>query len=148
MPARTRIEEIMSSGVFTVRIDDVVQKADEIMKNENVRHVPVLDGSQYVGLITERSLMEYTLRQLYEFDMSRKEVEQNRILDFQNIMTRQSHVIYPEDSVKKAVKLMAKYKYDCLPVVDWSNNLVGILTSIDIMLFIHNKLTDDEVLLT
>lgn len=144
MPARTRIEKIMSSGVFTVNIDDVVQKADEIMRNENVRHVPVVDGGKYVGLITERSLMEYTLRQLYEFDLSREEIAQNRILDFQNIMTKQHQVIYPEDSIQKAVKLMAKYKYDCLPVVDWSNNLVGIITSIDIMLFIHNKLTDLE----
>jgi CBS domain-containing protein len=142
MPSNTKISEIMTSGVFSVEIDDTIHRADEIMRNEHVRHVPVIDGGKFIGLITERTLMEYTLRRLYDFDDEFGEIGYNKIGDFSEIMTKNLHVIYPEDSVRKAVELMAKYKLDCLPVVDWKNNLIGILTSVDVMLFINKKLSE------
>ncbi|MFW5701762.1 MAG: CBS domain-containing protein, partial [Bacteroidota bacterium] len=45
----------MARNIFAVQIDDTVHEADEIMKRERVRHVPVLEGKKYVGLITERT---------------------------------------------------------------------------------------------
>ena len=141
MPSKTKVEEIMTKGVFTVQIDDTVRMADEIIHQENVRHVPVLDGKRFIGLITERTLMEYTLRQLYDFEDDIEDIGRNRIIDFQQVMSKDVYVIYPEDSVKKAVEIMAKRKIDCLPVVDWENNLVGIITSVDILLFFNNKLS-------
>ena len=142
MPSKTKISEIMTKEVFTVDLEDTIHKADEIMREEKVRHVPVLEGTVFVGLITERSLMEFTLRQLYDFEDEFGELGHNKIVDFQNIMTKNVRIIYPEDSVNKAVELMAKYKIDCLPVVDWENNLVGILTFVDVLLFFNMKLSE------
>lgn len=142
MPGTAKVADIMTSDVFRVGIHDSLKRADELMKEEKIKHVPVVDGDKYVGLITERTLMEYTLRKLYEFDDAFEDESQNEILDFQQIIQKQDHVIYPEDSAAKAVKLMAKYKVDCLPVVDWEKNLIGLVTSSDILLFI-NKLFED-----
>ena len=140
MTVKVTVGEIMSKDVFTVDVDDTVKKAEEIMRNEQVRHVPVLDGNKFFGLITERSIMEYTLRQIYEFDNIDGEVGMNRILDYEKILTHCDHVIFPEDSVQKAIKLMTKHKIDCLPVLDWENHLVGILSSIDVLLFVNRIL--------
>ncbi len=138
MPGKTRIIEIMTKDVYTVSVDDTIKKADEIMREENVRHVPVLDGKKLVGLITERSVMEYTLRKIYEFDDGYEGQTLNQIIDYKNIISKPEKVLFPEDSLKKAIELFVKYKIDCLPVVDWDNNLVGIVTSVDILLFINN----------
>lgn len=143
MPAKTKIEQIMTKGAFFVTLDDTLQKADELMRTEKIRHLPVVDEGKLVGLITERRLMEYSLRQIYEFDDNMGEAAQNKISDFEKIMATNIRVIYPEDSVLKAVELMAKYKVDCLPVVDWQHMLVGIITSIDVLLFVHKKLMED-----
>ncbi|MBM2814452.1 MAG: hypothetical protein HW421_1214 [Ignavibacteria bacterium] len=146
MPQTVTVQKIMTKDVFTIGLEDTVHRADEIMKEENVRHVPVVDGGKLVGLITERSLREYTLRNLYEFDESNETEGRNKISDFHDIMTEVLHIVYPDDSVEKAVKLMTKYKVECLPVVDWNNNLVGILTTYDALLFLHNKLAEGKVL--
>lgn len=138
----TKVEEIMTKDVFSVELDDTIHKADEIMREESVRQVPVIDENKLIGLITERTLMEYTLRQLYDFDDEFGEIGYNKINDFQDVMAKNVRIIYPEDSLHKALELMAKYKTDCLPVVDWKNNLVGIITSIDILLFFRNKLSE------
>jgi CBS domain-containing membrane protein len=144
MPNRTKIEEIMTKGVFTVQRTDTVKKADEIMKDQNVRHVPVLDEDKFFGLITERTLMEYTLRRIYDYEDNIDEVGLNKISDFTNILEKNVHLIYPEDSVQKAVELMLKKKIDCLPVVDWKKNLVGILTSLDILLFFLKHFKNEQ----
>lgn len=134
------ISEIMTKDVFYVTLDQTVKEADDIMRNENIRHVPVVDNGKFVGLITERSLSDYTLKRIYDYEDEYGEIGYNKISDFRNIMAKDVHIIYPEDSLKKAIEIMTKYKVDCLPVVDWQNNLVGIVTSIDILLFIYRNL--------
>ncbi len=143
MPIRTNTSEIMTTGVFFVNLDDIVKKADDLMKTEKIRHIPVVDGTKFVGLITERTLMEYSLRQLYDYDSSLSEIAYNKIIDYRSIMAKNVRIIYPEDSVLKAVELMTKYKTDCLPVVDWEHNLKGIITSVDIMLFFYKNLKEE-----
>jgi len=144
MPNRTKIEEIMTKGVFTVQRTDTVKKADEIMKDQNVRHVPVLDEDKFFGLITERTLMEYTLRRIYDFDDNIDEVGLNIISDFTNILEKNVHMVYPEDSIQKAVEIMLKKKIDCLPVVDWNKKMIGILTSLDILLFFLKHFKNEQ----
>jgi len=134
----------MNKGVFYVDVNETIKRADEIMREEKIKHLPVVEGTKYVGIITERNIMEYTLRNLYDAEDNLGELSQNQILDFQKIITRQEHVIFPEDSVAKAIKLMAKYRLDCLPVVDWQKNLLGIITTTDIMLFVHKLMEEYE----
>ena len=140
MLTATKIEEIMTKNVFTVDIEDTVHKADKIMKREKIKYLPVLDKKKLIGMITERTLMEYSLRKLYDYDDEYGEEGHNKITDFRNVMSKNVKIIYPEDSVRKAVQTMAKKEIECIPVVDWKNNLVGIVTSRDIFLFILNKI--------
>lgn len=142
---QTKIEDIMNKGVFSVKVDDTIKHADELMRDEKIKHLPVVEGTKYVGLITERSIMEYSLRQLYDFEDNLGEGSHNTIMDFEKLVTKQDHVVYPEDSIRKAIKKMAKYKLECLPVVDWQMNLLGIITTSDIMLVIHNIMESQDL---
>jgi CBS domain-containing protein len=144
MPTLVKIADIMTKDVFTVNIDDTIHKADEIMRDESIRQVPVVDGKKFIGLITERTLMEYSLRRLYDFEDEYGEIGYNKINDFKKIMTTEVYLIYPEDSIKKAIELMIKKKVDCLPVVDWENNLVGIVTYYDMLLYV-NKILNEQL---
>lgn len=140
MPSSTIIADIMSKSVFTVDIHDTVHNADEIMRRENVQQVPVLDNKIFIGLITERTLFEYSLKKIYDYDDEYGELGHNKILDFQEIMTKDLRLLYPEDSVRKALEIFLKKKVHCLPVVDWENNFKGLVTVHDILLFLYDAL--------
>jgi CBS domain-containing protein len=140
MESFTKVSDIMTKDPYSVNIDDTVHKADEIMKTENIRHLPVTEGKKFVGLITERKLAEYNLKKLYEFDNPDGENGYNKIIDFEKIMKRGCHVVYPEDSVQKVIQLMAKFRFDSIPVVDWDNNLVGMVSFLDILLYLNEKI--------
>lgn len=144
MLKHTKVSEIMSKNLFTIEITDTLHNADEIMKRENVRYVPVLEGSKYIGIITKQRVMEYTLRHLYDFNEDVTEFVETQILDFENIIEKNLHLLYPEDSIQKVLELFAKYKYDVLPVVDWDKNLVGIVSTTDILLFINKYIQEEN----
>ena len=144
MPHRTTIQTIMPKGVFTVEFNDTIHKADMLMRTENVRHIPVLNDGKYIGMVTERKIIEYNLKHLYDYDENDEVSGGMLISDFENIMRKDFPMVYPEDSVLKATELMAKKKIDVLPVVDWDKNFIGIITSIDLLLFFHKK-TKEEI---
>lgn len=139
MPKLEKIESIMTKGAFTVDFDDSLKKVDDIMKEENVFQVPVLDNGKLIGIITEKTLREYTLRQIYEEHSNEDEIAYNKISDFQNLFEKNVYVIYPEDSVSKAIDIMSKKRVDFLPVVDWDNNLLGFITIYDILIYIKKE---------
>ncbi len=48
----TRVDEIMSSKVFTIHPDQTVEEAMELMNNKHIRHLPVVEGSDLLGMIS------------------------------------------------------------------------------------------------
>lgn len=142
MPFKQKISELMSTNLFTVDVEDTLHQAYELMKKERVRHLPVLEGTKIVGMLCERKVNEYILRKIYEPDQNFGDLGYNRIIDFENIMDKIEHFVYPEDSVAKSVKLATKYKVDALPVVDWEMNLVGLVTQTDLLLSYHKLLEE------
>jgi CBS domain-containing protein len=143
MPKLTKVESIMAKGIFTVSLDDSVQMADKIMTEEKIRHIPVTDDGKFIGIITETTLVEYRCRNLYEPRVSDSDDSFMRIGDFKGLVKKSFKFIYPEDSVLKAVEVMSKNKMDCLPIVDWDKNLIGLLTIHDLLLFLHKKLEEE-----
>ena len=142
MPEKTEIRSIMPENVFTVDYYDSLREAENIMQRENIRHLPVVHENKYVGMITKGKLFEYNLRRLYNSDEDDISSDDLLISDFQHILITDLPMIFPEDSVLKAIELMVKNKIDVLPVIDWHKNLVGIITAIDLLLFFNKLLRE------
>ncbi|HRP02087.1 MAG TPA: CBS domain-containing protein [Candidatus Kapabacteria bacterium] len=135
-----KIVDLMNTNLFTIDIDDTLHNAYTLMKSENLKHLPVVNGSKIVGMLCESKVKEYILRKIYEPDQNYGEIAQNPLVEFENIVDEINHFVYPEDSVQKAVKIFTKYKASALAVVDWDMNLVGIVTNTDLLLSYHSLL--------
>ncbi|OGU60638.1 MAG: hypothetical protein A2X64_07860 [Ignavibacteria bacterium GWF2_33_9] len=141
----TKISEIMTRNVFSVDIQDTLKSADEIMKSEKLHHIPVLENNRYIGMLEHQKIYEYTLRRLYDFEDDPESTSQNIIQDFQNLLNKDLKLLYPEDSIQKALEVFTKNSYECLPVVDWDKNLVGIISTVDILLFLHKAIKEGVI---
>jgi CBS domain-containing protein len=51
--SNVNVREIMSSGLATVRPDDDIERVTELMKSEQVRRIPVVEGDRLVGIIAQ-----------------------------------------------------------------------------------------------
>jgi CBS domain-containing protein/gamma-glutamyl:cysteine ligase YbdK (ATP-grasp superfamily) len=119
------VGQFMSTDLFTLRPDDLVDFAASIMDWRHIRHVPVEnDQGELVGLVTHRALLRLLSRG------SRK--DQNERLIVRDIMKSDPVTVGSATPTLEALEIMRSNRVGCLPVVD-ANQLVGIVTSYDFL---------------
>ena len=137
---KTLVKEIMNEDILTIDIFESLQKAEQIMEDENYRHIAVTENGKLAGIITNKKIMEYKLRELY--DGKEEYFLEDKILDFEKILKRAPSVVYPDDSLSKLVEMMIKKRIDFVPVVDWDQNILGCVSFNDVLLFVNEKVQE------
>jgi CBS domain-containing membrane protein len=126
-----KVKEIMVKEVATLDVNDELSLANDIMRLGRIRHLPVVDGTKLVGIISERDLFRSSLAQAlgYGTKASRDLMKNLRIKD---VMVPTVITVFPEMELCDAVQIMVEKKIGCLPVVE-EDRLVGLITETDIM---------------
>lgn len=133
-----RVESLMTSKVFTVEQDDLIDRVYFLIHYEGIRHLPVVEKGKVIGIISDRDMykalgpkgnsnaIEVTAgTNATEFHVTPKKVR--------HIMRRGVITVNRDTYASDAAAIMAGKKIGALPVVDKDNKLVGILTSTDIL---------------
>ncbi|MEO8210478.1 MAG: CBS domain-containing protein [bacterium] len=66
---KTPVDEVMTKTVIVIESHDTPEYCLQIMKQENIRHVPIIEGQDLIGMISIRDLM------LYEITMNEEKIE-------------------------------------------------------------------------
>lgn len=129
-----RVRDLMTPDVVTVRPDDKVAMAYELMLDNRFRHLVVIDeDGELVGLLTHCDLLRYALIERPELPLNLQLGILKRIR-VEEVMTSEVETTEPDQWLDKAALVMFENKYGCLPVVEGSR-LVGILTEADFVRF-------------
>ncbi len=119
------VGQFMSTDLFTVKPDDLVDLAASVMDWRHIRHVPVEDEEgRLVGLVTHRGL-------LHMISNGNRSTESGPIT-VRQIMVANPVTVSPSTSSLQAIELMRTNRIGCLPVVE-TGQLVGIVTSYDFL---------------
>jgi CBS domain-containing protein len=114
------IEECMYRDLFTVRPDDILQIAADIIDWQKIRFLMVEDDDgKLIGIISSRNLLKY-------FNSHLHHREELPVL-IEEIMVRNPITIDSNQKLSEALEVMKKYKIGCLPVLQ-NHKLVGIIT--------------------
>jgi acetoin utilization protein AcuB len=127
MAQPARVRDFMTKDPVTLREDDLLRQAVEVVMVRRVRHIPVLDGKgRLVGILTDREVqrtlpspLSAAAREEYEALLETTSLAQ--------IMTREVLTVSPDDLAGEAVETLLADKIDGLPVVE-DDRLVGIFT--------------------
>lgn len=131
-----KVRNVMTPDPTTLKRNERLSLADDIMRLGRVRHLPVLDddGQALVGIVTQRDLFRDALAQALGYGRH----AQRKILDtlaVKDVMATDVVTIKPDDSLVEAARLLRERKIGCLPVVE-NGRLVGILTEGDFVALI------------
>ncbi len=119
------IGQFMSTDLFTVNPEDLIDFAASVMDWRHIRHVPVEDGEgRLVGLVTHRGL----LRMISNGNRSSKP----EAVTVRDVMVVDPLTVSPSTSSLEAIEIMQRHRVGCLPVVE-RDQLVGIVTSYDFL---------------
>src|SRR5215213_2188181 len=115
------VGQFMSTDLFTVSPDDLIDLAASVMDWQHIRHVPVEDQEGcLVGLITHRGLLRMMIN------------NHSKLTTVRDIMVTNPITVSPSTSSLEAMELMRSNRVGCLPVVE-GGQLVGIVTSYDFL---------------
>jgi IMP dehydrogenase len=114
-----RAESIMILDPITIKKEETVADAINLMKEFKIGGIPVIDQEGcLIGIITNRDLR-------FETNMHRPVGE---VMTSENLITTTTQ----KTDLKQAAMILQAHKIEKLPVVDSSNKLIGLITYKDI----------------
>jgi len=125
------VRKKMHKDLVTVTKDERMTVAKKIIKEKNIRHLPVVDGKKLIGLVTNMDIRKAEASPATSLEIR----ELHYLLDkltVGEIMTRNVITISPDISIEEATTLLHDNKIGCLPVVE-DGVLVGMITENDVM---------------
>ncbi len=133
-----RVRDLMTPGVITVRPEESLARAYELMLDHRIRHLLVVDADgDLVGLLTHRDLLRHALIEQTGLPLSVARVLLHRIR-VEEVMTSEVETADPRGLLGEAALTMFDNKFGCLPVTEGSRP-VGILTEADFVRFFALK---------
>lgn len=135
-----KVVDIMTKDPLTVTPTETIGQADELMNTNKIRQLPVVQGKDLVGIVTDRDIRSFLSGSLLEGVEAREEALNTKIRE---IMTTEPMTLSPDDDLQEAVEIMIDEKIGGIPVVDESEGLVGIVTYVDVLRCFLNRLQEE-----
>ena len=136
MKKRTPISKIMSTDVISVNMTQSLREVSDIVRNKNIRHVPVVSGDKVIGMLTKTDLQKISF--VDTFDGDKLTTAMFDSLSIEQVMTTDLTVIEKNETIYDVAVTLSKNEFHALPVVD-GNKIVGIVTSTDLIKYLIDQ---------
>jgi len=147
-----KVKDVMNPNVVFCKPDDTAREVAKILKENNISGVPVLEGEELVGVVSEGDLLklliipekgelwlpspfeviEVPIREYLGWEETKKILSDVGSIKVEEIMTRDVYTISSEASVEEASEHMVRHRINRLPVIE-DDHVVGIITRGDII---------------
>jgi len=127
-----RVSEVMQTEVATLTIHDRLDLADEVMRLGRVRHMPVLEGTKLVGIVSNRDLLAASLSRVLDFAATDRRTFL-RSIEISEVMSHDLITVDASATLREAAALMLRHQIGCLPVVKADRTLIGLVTETDLL---------------
>jgi len=133
-----RVKDLMTKNPITVDSETLVLDAHKIMKENNIRRLPVVDKGKLLGIVTRHDLLEASPSPATSLSVH----ELNYLLSkmkVKEIMKKNPLTLTPDTPFEEALKIGQDKRIGSFPVVE-NGKLVGIATESDIVRFLTRAL--------
>lgn len=141
------VKSIMTSKLITVNPEDKLSRIQEIFDQNNIHHLPVVRFKEIIGLVSKTDFLHF-IRGFNQNEEDRFVNEARmRAYTAQDIMTTGLAKLNPNDRINVALELFMVNRFHAIPIVAEGNELVGILTTFDIIKAVaQEEITPDQIL--
>jgi acetoin utilization protein AcuB len=135
-----KVADVMTKDPLTVATSETIGEADELMNTNKIRQLPVIEGKELVGIVTDLDIRSFLAGSLLESPVARERALNTTVRE---IMTTEPITLAADDDLQEAVELLIEQKVGGIPVVDEAEGLVGIVTYVDVLRCFLNRLQED-----
>lgn len=122
------VQSHMTKDVVTLNPDNTLGEARDIMLNKHIHHIPILDGKRLVGMVTSWDMFKLG-----------KSAEEYSTMKVSEVMTRKVATLDPGQHLGAVADVLTRHLFHAVPIVNDDHELLGIVTSTDIIRYEHTK---------
>ena len=134
MKEAAKVKEIMTGAPVTLKPEDTLDLANDIMSLGQIRHLPIVENGKLVGILSQRDLFGAAVDKIFKLKV-RQQRELLKSFQIREIMHRKVISVTPDTIIKEAAHLMAEKKIGSLPVLE-GDELVGLVTSTNVLRYL------------
>lgn len=124
------VSDFMTKNVITAQIDEKVSDAITKMKENNIKHLPIMDEDKLFGIVSAQEIEEYSPSKATSLDIFELHYWLSK-LTLKEIAKRNLITVSPDTPIEEAGTIMHKNRIGSLLVLE-DNKLVGIISDRDI----------------
>lgn len=135
MKKREPVSGIMTASVITVdKNDHDLRDLKEVFRKEKIRHIPVMEGDNLVGIVSKNDLNRLSFGSLFDNQGNADEAVLD-MLSIDQIMSENPKSVTPETTIKEVAEIFASEQFHSLPVAE-NGTIKGIVTSTDVIKYL------------
>ncbi len=138
-----KVSKYMTQKLITTSPDTSVKDAFLLMREHRVRHVPVVEEDNLVGIISDRDLRRPKWVDAMDDWTNYYQIDDSHSV--RDIMTSNPETLRTYDNILKAVKILREQRYGAMPVLDKTDELVGILSAQDLLMALEELLAKSKL---
>lgn len=125
------VRDWMRKDVISITEADTILDAMHLMRDNNIRRLPVVQGEKLVGMITEKDIKEFSPSRASTLDI----YEMHNILAktiVRQAMVKNVITVNENDPIERAALILRDKRFGGIPVLSDAGKLVGIITAVDV----------------
>lgn len=135
MKKRELVTKIMTDNPVTITLQDSLIDAQKIMEDRKIRHLPVVDNQEIIGMVSYTDLMRVNFVDNYGKGDENVTTTLYSVLNIEQVMVEKLVTVSTETTIREAAEILGEKEFHALPVVD-HNGLAGILTTTDLIKYL------------
>ncbi|TXF85424.1 CBS domain-containing protein [Neolewinella aurantiaca] len=136
MKKRAPVSQIMSSDVISVNLTQSLREVDTAIKDQHIRHVPVVSGDKVIGMLSKTDLQKISFINTVEGDNLTSAMYDS--LSIEQVMTKDLVTVKKDDTILDVATILSSNEFHALPVTD-AGKLVGIVTTTDLVKYLIDQ---------
>jgi CBS domain-containing protein len=137
-----RARDLMTPNPVTIAPQACIAEAWDLMRELEIRHIPVVASGALVGMLSDRDLAHLDMTSVLSADAS-EVLRQELATPIAKVMHPDVIGVELETGLREIVDLLLEHKVGALPVVAWDTyEVLGIVSYIDVLRVIRDRLED------
>jgi len=132
------VSKIMTTNLVLLNINDTLEKAEELFKKHNIRHIPVVNNHIIEGMLSYTDLLRISFADAVFEEEEVVETVVYNMFTLQQVMVTQVTTVKSTDTIYDVAQILAKQSFHALPVEE-GGRLVGIVTTTDLIQYLLKK---------
>ena len=138
-----KVKDLMQTDIATLRTNDTLDVAEDIMGMGRFRHLPVVQANnRLVGIVSQRDLLRASVSSFLR-ESAHKQQQWLGKIAVRDVMSKGVVAVEADAEIEDALKVLLIEKFGCLPVIE-KKKLVGILTDTDLLEYLQGLLREGK----